>query len=145
MGASVTPEEIREYADLRAEAYGWDAAVREAYRQQLARAERRRAEAQAALATPVRPLSSRAEIAAAGYGIGPAPSLATHASQVGEDGRVVHPPVIAERMAEAEEEARLRWAARMAPARPLRRPDGTLMHSVYELDYDVLNSIGPPT
>lgn len=144
MGASVTPEEIAAYADLRAEAYGWDANIKETYRQQLARAERQRTEAQAAAAAPVRPVSTRAEIAAAGYGIGPAPSLGTHASQVTTDGHVVHPPEVAQRMAEAEQ-VRLQWAARMEGALPLRRPDGEVMQGVYEMDYNVLNSVAGPT
>ena len=140
----MTPEEIREYADLRAEAYGWDADTRETYRQQLARAARAKAETVASLAVPVRQVSTRAELAAAGYGVGPAPSLATHATRY-VDGRPVQPPAIAERLAEAAEEARARQAERMAHARPARRPDGMLIDRVYEMDYNILNSIASPT
>lgn len=142
--AAVTPEEIRQYADMRADAYAWDADTRERYRQQLTRAEQRKAEALAALAVPAPRLSTRAELADAGYGLAPAPSLATHASRT-VDGRVVHPPAIAERVAEAEEADRARWAARMAHAKPFRRPDGMVIANVYELDYNVLNSVAGPT
>lgn len=137
-------EEIRAAADDMAATYGWDADKTETYRQQLIRAEQRKADTLAALAAPVKVMSSRAELAAAGYGLAPAPTLATHASRF-EDGRMVHPPAIAERVAAAEDEARARWEARMAHARPLRRSDGKLMRGVYELDYNVLNSVAGPT
>lgn len=140
----MTPEEIRNDADVMAATYGWDAAKRETYRQQLVRAEERKAETRSMLAATVRPPSTRAELADAGYGMGPAPSLATHASQV-VDGRVVNPPVISERMSAAYEEHMTQQAARMAHTKPLRRSDGKIMDRVYELDYNVLNSVAGPT